>query len=97
MLRTGAASDPLNGLALAWVASMIPVTLLILATLGLSFALAMLAVSFRPAAGVWVFHRRVAARVGRFGRRRARGAQGTAGLHGSTTEPGNTSSDARSR
>jgi membrane protein implicated in regulation of membrane protease activity len=97
MLRTGAASDPLNGLALAWVASMIPVTLLILATLGLSFALAMLAVSFLPAAGVWVFHRRVAARVGRFGRRRARGAQGTAGLHGSTTEPGNTSSDARSR
>jgi hypothetical protein len=91
-------ADALPWLALAWLAAMIPLSLLVLVTLGVPFALPAFIVSFVPAIGVWLLRHRAAGRIRRIGRRDRRGAGGGAlGAGDQPCQSGNTSHDARSR
>ena len=65
-------ADPLQWLALAWTAAMVPTVLLALAILGVLPALLALGVSLTPVLFVWLLRRRSAMRIGRFQRRTPR-------------------------
>jgi hypothetical protein len=91
-------SDALPWLAMAWIAAMVPVSLLVLVTLGVPFALPAFVILFIPALGVWLLRHRATRRIrhiGRRDRRRARG--GVMGTDDRPSQSGNTSRDARSR
>lgn len=98
VVRTGRRTDTLLWLTLAWIAAMLPVSVLVLVTLGIPFALPAFLASFVPAIAVWMLHQRVSRRKRRIG---ARGSR--SGFNSDTGEPdlstgsGNTSSDARRR
>ena len=90
--------DALPWLALAWFAAMVPLTLLVLVTLGMPFALPAFVISFVPALGVWLLRHRAARRIRRIGRRDQRRAGGRlTGTGDQPSQSGNTSHDARSR
>lgn len=92
-----AANTP-RWIALAWIAAMLPVSVLVLITLGLPFALPAFLASFLPAIGVWLLHQRVTRRKRRLSGGRAGGSQGDGWQAGDlSTGSGNPSSDARSR
>jgi hypothetical protein len=77
---------------------MIPLSLLVLVTLGVPFALPAFIVSFAPALGIWLLRHRATRRIRRLGRRQ--GSGGGSGISGANDQPrqsGNTSHDTRSR
>lgn len=88
-------ADVLPWLAMAWMAAMAPLSLLVLVTLGVPFALPAFMISFLPALGVWLLRRRASRRIRHIGRRRA--GRGVSGSGDQPSQSGNTSHDARSR
>ena len=91
-------ADALPWLTLAWIAAMVPLSLLVLVTLGIPFALPVFVLSFVPAFGVWLLRHRAARRIRRIGRRDRRSAgSGVSGTGDQPSQSGNTSHDARSR
>jgi hypothetical protein len=98
VVHAGRRTDTLPWLALAWIAAMLPVSVLVLITLGMPFALPAFLASFVPAVGVWLLHQRVSRRKRRISGRGSRfGTNSDAGATDLSAGSGNTSSDTRSR